>query len=146
MRQHGTVFSNWHLCSRCILDYFFIRLYELPHGIICVVCIFNKLLKLSRGLLSGVDGINSMYGMSRRSLLRINRSHSSDGKLLFGIIFGSLSDRVLKLPRRFLPSSCRHFKLYGVSSWIVLRVDGSVCRDRCLRSGEIFGRVFNRLF
>ena len=120
-------------------------MYELFVWNIYIVLFFFELHELSCGLLSGFDGISNLFGMSRWRLLRINGSHSCDGKLPIGILLRNICDSMLKLPRWFLPSDCGFFKLYGMSSGIVLRVDGIDCRDRCLCSWEILVRIFNRL-
>ena len=107
-------------------------MYELFVWNIYIVLFFFELHELSCGLLSGFDGISNLFGMSRWRLLRINGSHSCDGKLPIGILLRNICDSMLKLPRWFLPSDCGFFKLYGMSSGIVLRVRWSGYRDWCL--------------
>ena len=73
------------------------------------------MLELFSRHISGVDGIDSVYSLCRRILLRHIKSHSCDRKLLFGIVFGCLCNSVLKLSCWLVSSNCGLFKLYGMS-------------------------------
>ena len=97
LRHHGPYCRDRSLRSGLILGLVVTCLFKLFCGIILVVCIFKELLKLSFGLLSGLDGIHKLYGLSWRIVLRDIRSHSCDWKLHFGILFSCFSIFVFKL-------------------------------------------------
>jgi hypothetical protein len=84
--RHGPYGSDRSVCTGLLLGRVFNCLFELFIGIIFFICLFNGLLELSRGLLSGLDGIHFVYGLPRRIILRDNGSHSCDGKLCFGVL------------------------------------------------------------
>ena len=87
LRNRGPDCSDWSLRSGLILGRVFNSLFKLFTRHIFIICVFNELLELSFGLLSGLDGIDDMHGLSRRILLRNNWPNRSDWKLLYGIIF-----------------------------------------------------------
>ena len=62
-------------------------MFNLFIGNLFVICIFNELLELSCGLISSLDRIYNLYGMSWRIILRDHGPEHCDGKLLFGILF-----------------------------------------------------------
>ena len=70
---------DWSVRSGVILGRVFKCLFKLFIGDIFIVCILDKLLELSCWLISGLDGIHILLGMSRGLLLRDNGSHSCDG-------------------------------------------------------------------
>ncbi len=88
LRRRGPDNSIGRLCIGLLLRRVFNSLLELSGGNLFIIGVIDELLKLSSGLLSGLDGIDSLHGMPRRIVLRNSGSHSSDGKLLFRIIFG----------------------------------------------------------
>jgi len=126
LRRDWTDYSDRILCSRHVFN----RL-------------FDQLFELSCGDVSGLDGINNLYGLSRRIILRNHRSLSSDGKLPFGILFSSLRNDVFKLSHWFLPSNGRLITLLGMSRRVVLRHHRFNNSDGSLFSGLILGSVFN---
>ncbi len=66
-------------------------------GKILDICIFNNLLKLSFRLLSSINGIDSLFRLPRRIVLRNHWSYGSFGKLLLGVLFCHLLNVVLFL-------------------------------------------------
>ena len=111
MRHNEPDCSDRSLRSGLLFGRVFKCLFKLFIGNIFSVCIFDELLELSRGHLSSLYWIHYLYGMSRRFLLRHDRSHSCDGQLLNGILFCCLRHGVFKLSRRLLPSNCGLLKL-----------------------------------
>ena len=83
----GLLFGR--LC-KCLLELFI--------GDILDICHLNDLLELSFGRLSGHDGINFMFGLPRRIVLRERWFDSGDWSLCCGHLFRCFSDSVLKLP------------------------------------------------
>ena len=129
LRVVGPSYHDWCLCSWKVRGRVFKHMLKLLVGIICIVCIFNELLELPCGILSGTDWFNNVYGMPRRIKLCNNGSHSCERKLRIRFIFSNVCNSVLKLPCRLLSSDFRIFKLSGMSWRCVLRDDGSNCRD-----------------
>ncbi len=78
--------------------------------------------------------------------MRYRRSLCCDGKLLFGILFSGLCNRVLKLPSGFLSSGYRLFQLLAMSRRVLLRHNGSDCSEWGMYIRLILDRFFNHLF
>ena len=97
MRHNKPDCGDWSLRSGLLLYRIFKCVFKLLIGNIFIVFLFDDLRQLSCGLLSGLDGIHLLYGMSRGFLLRHDRPLSSDGQLLVGIIFCCLRNSVFKL-------------------------------------------------
>ena len=107
LRHGGPDCSDWSVRSGLILGHFFNSLFKLFIGNIFVICLFNELLKLSCGLLSGFNRIHDMHGLPRRIVLRDDWSNRSDRRLSCGHLFCYVCDCVFKLYRRFLSSNSR---------------------------------------
>lgn len=153
LRLRGPFCSHRSMCGRQIFGRICNRLFKLFIGDIFVVCIFNKLLELSRGLISSLDRIDNLCGMPWRIILCNNRSHSYNGKLLFRILLYCLFNGVFKLSCWCLPSNCRLFELFAMPWRVLLRQHWPDCRDGCLYCGIILGGrikylhyLFDRIF
>jgi len=103
------------------------------------------LLKLPCGHLSSVDGINFLYRMPRRIVLRDNWSHSCDELLRGGLLFCVVGIHVFELSCRIFPSDGRLIQLHIMSRRLVLRYHRFDGCDRLLHSGLLFGCIFNSL-
>lgn len=160
LRQHGS--SSSYRCLQCglLLSRLGKHLFELCIWNICIICIIDQLLKLSRGNLPSLNRICCMSDMYRRIVLCHDRSYCSDGHLQCGLIFGGSCDRLFKLLIRkifrivflyqLLELSCWNlsglhgvFFMYSLPWRIVLRYFRSNCNDGCLRNRILLKRLRN---
>ena len=86
------------MCSGLVLSRLLNCLLILYIRNIYIVCIFNELLNLSCGLLSGLDGIYDMQCMSWRILLRNSGPDNCDRCLRSRLLLGLLLKFLFQLP------------------------------------------------
>ena len=104
MRHHRIDCGDGSMRSGPVLGRIIHCLFNLSLWILFIVLSIYELLKLSCGIVSILDWFHCLCGMSRRIVLRVSGSLSSDGKLLLRIIFQCVRDGVLKLSCRVIPS------------------------------------------
>jgi len=121
-------------------------MFQLSRRNIFIVSLFNELLKLSSGNLSGLNRIHGVYNMSGRIVLCYYGPDNCYGKLLNRIIFCFLCNIVFKLSRRIFSSNDRFIQLYVMPRRIILRDYGHDCSDRSLCSGLILACIIKCLF
>jgi len=102
--------------------------------------------KLFRGLFSGLDRINFVYGMYCRVILRHHGSDCSDGRLCCRLLLSRLGNRMFKLFSWNFPIYCKLIKLYSMFYRIILRHHGSVGSNGRLCSWKIFCRFIDSVF
>jgi len=102
--------------------------------------------KLRSWIVSSVHGINDMYSVSWRIVLRHHGLDCSDGKLCCGILFSYFGDFMLKLYCWNLSGFGWIIELHIMHCRIILRHHGPYCSDGKLCYGILFSCVCNSVF
>ena len=106
---------------------------------VLVICIFDHLLELSFGGVSGDKWVHKLLDLPCWVILRHHWSDCSDRCLQCGDLLCILSVGVFELLGWFFSRNCRLFKLLGMHSGVILRHHWIVCSDWQLYCWDVFG-------
>jgi len=146
LRHDGSNCDNRRLCPWIVLGRLVFSVFQLLNGQICIVDVINQLLKLSQWLVSSINRIDVVHGMSCRVVLRNHGSFSRERRMRCWVVLGRIGkcvfkllirhiysvgifDKLLKLSHWIVSSVNRILCVYGLSCGFILRHHGLVCRD-----------------